>query len=246
MAMNERKSTLGDAASMRNTVSYLRSKERILFLTTSNRWHGEKGGEIPKSTLLARRMAELVGNDTVTVLDVPSLRIVPCEGNVSTKRGNTCGQKEAVLDDPHKNPSGCHRCWASINSPDDELWKISRELFRSDAVIFFGSVRWGQMNAEYQKLIERLTWIENRHSTLSEENMVAHIDAGIIAIGHNWRGAEVVQIQKEVYGYFGFRVPDELSWHWQFTDESSEESDRSYVNAAEAFRDAFLSDESLS
>lgn len=51
--------------------------------------------------------------------------------------------QEARLADPEKNPSGEHRCWASMNNPDDELWRISRELLQSDAVLFFGSVRLG-------------------------------------------------------------------------------------------------------
>lgn len=47
------------------------------------------------------------------------------------------------------------------------------------------------MNSFYQKLIERLTWLENRHSSLGEENILQKIDAGLIAIGHNWNGAVI-------------------------------------------------------
>jgi multimeric flavodoxin WrbA len=53
-----------------------------------------------------------------------------------------------------------------MNHKDDELWKISKPLFEADVVIFFSSIRWGQTNSYYQKIIERLTWLENRHSTL--------------------------------------------------------------------------------
>ncbi|QQR60682.1 flavodoxin family protein [Candidatus Uhrbacteria bacterium] len=183
-----------DRERMLRSVEYLRSKSKILFLTTSNRWLGEKQ-DLPKSTMLANKMAEMLG-DKVTVIDVTTLKVYPCEGNVSTGRGNTCGEKGALLDDKEKNPSGCHRCYASMNNPDDELWEISKPLLESDAVVFFGSVRWGQMNAFYQKLIERLTWLENRHSTLGESNVLANIDAGLIAVGHNLRGKEVVDAQK--------------------------------------------------
>lgn len=223
---------------MEQSLAYLRTKPRVLFLTTSNRWSGEKN-DLPKSTLLAHRMKELLG-DRVTLIDVTTLKIYPCEGNVSTKRGNTCGEKQALLEDKDKNPSGCHRCYASMNNPDDELWRISKELLSSDAVVFFGSIRWGQMNAFYQKLIERLTWLENRHSTLGEDNLLANIDAGLIAVGHNWRGAEVIETQKTVHGYFGFQTPASLYWNWSYTSPE-DESNRSYQDAAEAFRETFLS-----
>lgn len=229
---------------MKSTIKLLQNKQHILFLTTSNRWRGEKN-DIPKSTMLAQKIAEKVGTHKVEIIDVPSLLIYPCEGNVSTKGGNSCGLLDAVLKNAEKNPSGLHRCWASINNPDDELWKISKALFASDAVVFFGSVRWGQMNSFYQKLIERLTWIENRHSTLGETNEVANIAAGVIAIGQNWRGEDVVATQKQVLSYFGFQTPDELSWNWQYTTESSDESPESYKLAFKTFSQEFLSDDIL-
>jgi multimeric flavodoxin WrbA len=222
------------------TIEHLKGKKRILFLTTSNRWAGEKGGEKPKSTKLAERLAELVGNDRVTIIDATKLKIYPCEGNVSTERGNTCGEKKAALKDDEKNPSGCHRCWASLNNPDDELWQISKPLLESDAVVFFGSIRWGQMNAYYQKLIERLTWLENRHSTLGEENLLKEIDAGIIAIGQNWNGDDVVRTQKQVLDFFGFKTPEELSWHWSYSHDAADERPESYQEAVTAFEKAFL------
>ena len=61
------------------------------------------------------------------------------------------------------------------NVSTKRFWKISKELFDSNAVIFFTSVRWGQANMFHQKLIERLTWIENRHTTLGESNIVENI-----------------------------------------------------------------------
>ena len=230
------------------TLEYLKTKKRVLFLTTSNRWSGEMHAKLPKSTALAYKMKELLndkanteaGECAVTLIEVPLLNIHPCEGNVSTKQGNTCGLVKAALTDHEKNPSGLHRCWASINNPDDELWKISKELFESDCVLFFGSIRWGQLNSYYQKLIERLTWIENRHSTLGEENVIENIDAGIITIGHNWHGHEAMETQKKVLGYFGFRIVDDLCWHWQFTDNALEESEGAYLDAAVEFEEKFL------
>lgn len=228
------------------TVKYLSSKKRILFLTTSNRWSGEHGGEQPKSTQLAYKIAEKLNSGApspkITIIEVPKLKIYPCEGNVSTERGNTCGTKDAVLPDKTKNPSGCHRCWASLNNPKDELWKISKELLAADCVIFFGSVRWGQMNSHYQKLIERLTWLENRHSTLKESNLLKNIEAGLIITNHNWRGTEVLNMQKKVLSYFGFKMALPLSWYWQYLQNPADESQKSYKDAAKTFKKTFLDD----
>jgi multimeric flavodoxin WrbA len=232
-----------DRARFERTVAHLRTRKRCLFLTTSNRWPGEKD-DLPKSSQLARRLAEAVGGsgggDRVTILDVPHLKIYPCEGNVSSAGGNNCGVKTSALKDREKNPSGCHRCWASFNNRDDELWQVSRALFQSDCLMLFGSVRWGQMNSEYQKLMERLTWIENRRSTLGESNLVGGIDAGIIAVGQNWRGREVVEVQKQVLGFFGFRVIDDLCWNWQYSADSGDESEASYRLAGEKFKKTFI------
>lgn len=225
---------------LNKTIQYLKTKNKILFLTTSNRWIPENGqGEEAKSTLLAKNIQKIIGENKIQIIDVPKLLIFPCEGNISTKDGNFCGVKKALLQDDKKNPSGFHRCWASINNPDDELWKISKALFESDCVTFFGSIRWGQMNSFYQKLIERLSWIENRQSTLGENNIVKGIDAGIIAIGHNWNGEAVIETQKNVLKFYGFNVVPELSWNWQFTS-TEDESNESYKKAAETFETTFL------
>lgn len=221
------------------TVEHLKKKNKILFLTTSNRWQGGKDKEISKSSQLAQKIAELVGKNKVQILDIPALKIYPCEANVSSSRGNVCGEKQALLQDSEKNPSGYHRCWASINNPDDELWQVSKALFASDCVIFFGSVRWGQTNVFYQKLIERMTWIENRHSSLGEDNIVADIEAGIILIGHNWRGEAVLEIQKEVLQAFGFQVKKELCWAWQYTSDFNDETLSGYQKDIIKFKEIF-------
>jgi len=219
-------------------VSYLKKKKKILFLTTSNRWVGDK--EIPKSSRVAQAIAKAVGPDKVKVIDVSKLKIYHCEGNISRKDGNNCGVLEAQLKDKLKNPSGHHRCWASTNNKDDELWKISKELFKSDCLVFFGSVRWGQMNAHYQKLIERLSWLENRHSTLGEKNILQKISAGIVIIGQNWNGKNILATQKQVLSFFGFNQVDDLSWHWQFTQDANDESPESYLRANDKFEKEIL------
>lgn len=165
------------------------------------------------------------------------MEITPCLGHVSGFKMNDCGVKEAILKDKEKNPSGCHRCRASFEA-NDELWKISKALFESDAIIFFTSVRRGQANSMYQKLIERFTWIENRHSTLQEENIIKDIEAGIIAIGHNRNNESVVDTQKKVLKMIGFQTPKQLSRGRTFT-EMNDETQESYKKAIEQFEKDF-------
>lgn len=223
------------------SVKFLETKKKVLFLTTSNRggWAVKELDEEPKSTKLAKAIQFYLGKSKCTLIEVPNLKIYTCEGNVSHERGNDCGVKKSSLKDKDKNPTGNHRCWRSINNPDDELWKISKELFESDVVLFFGSIRWGQMNAQYQNLIERLTWLENRHSTLGESNILKNVSCGLIAIGQNWRGKEVLDVQKQVLSFFGFDVKDELCWNWQYTDNSKDETQKSYKNSSKKFKDTF-------
>jgi multimeric flavodoxin WrbA len=219
-------------------IEYLKGKENVLLLATSNRWEGDK--EQPKSTQLAEFIKnEIKGDTKVELIDVSKLTIHCCEGNVSKMGGNNCGVKDSVLKDKEKNPTGNHRCWASINNKDDELWKISKPLFEADAIVFFVSVRWGQANSIYQKLIERLNWIENRHTTLEEENIVDGKEAGIVGIGQNWNGEVVLQTQKKVLDFYGFEVPDQLSFNWQYTDDALDETAESYKKAPAAFEQAF-------
>lgn len=216
-----------------NTINRLVSSikgQRVLLITTSTRW--SKSEDIAKSTQLANEIAKRLYDDSTDstlckVIDATKLHIYQCEGNVSGS-SNTCGVKGASLKDADKNPTGNHRCWASINNSDDELWKISKDLFESDAVIFFVSTRWGSANAVYQKIIERLNWIENRATTLEGDNIVSRIKAGIVVTGHNWNGSNVVELQKQVLQFYGFQVPQELSFHWQWTSDATDESQEGY------------------
>lgn len=219
-------------------VSYLQKKENILFLTTSNRWEGHPD-DMPKSTQLAYHIREQLPEKNIKLIDTTKLKIFPCEGNVSSSKGNSCGVKAALLKDKEKDPTGYHRCWASINNKNDELWKVSKALFESDTVIFFVSVRWGQANMFYQKLIERLTWIENRHVTLGEDNIVKNIDAGIVLLGQNYNGKAVLSNQKKVLEFFGFKIPDPLSFNWQYSSDINAESLSCYKAAVKVFAKVF-------
>lgn len=220
-----------------NTIDYINNPDnkfkKVTFITTSNRWEGDKINT-PKSTAIAQLMKKYVDCD-VDLVDVPSLKIHPCEGNVSSYKGNICGVKDALLKDKEKNPNNIHRCWASVNNKDDELYKVVNSIMDSQLVIFFTSVRWGQTNSIYQKLIERLTWLENRHSTLGEVNILKNIKAGIVVLGHNYNGSTVLENQRQVLRFYGFDVQSTLCFNSQYTQKTSEESSESYINSSEIF-----------
>ena len=97
----------GDKKSMENlekTIDFLKDKDKILLLTTSNRW--KKSGDTPKSTLLAKAIKKSLGKK-VELIEVPELKIYPCEGNVSNKDGNGCGLKDAILKNKTKYNNFC-------------------------------------------------------------------------------------------------------------------------------------------
>jgi multimeric flavodoxin WrbA len=213
-----------------------------LFVTTSNRSpYVAKQGERAKSSQLADHLAYLLrqkGCD-VEVIDASSLTIHNCLGCVSELHGNQCGAKASKVKDEKKNPTGHLRCWASHDFEDDELWKIVNPLYESDAVVFFASQRWGSANAIYQKLIERLDWIENMHTSLGEENSVKDIQAGLVIIGQNWKVEESLLTQKKVLEFYGFKTPDSLFIGWQYTRDSNDETQESYRNAVDTFEQAW-------
>jgi multimeric flavodoxin WrbA len=228
----------GNLKVLKNTIKELEKYKKVLLLTCSNRGEEVSKTQLPKSSILARVIHNNLDNSTI--IDVTKLKIYPCEGNVSRMEGNVCGIKEALLDDPEKNPSGYHRCWASVHNPDDELWKISKELFESDCVVFFASVRWGAANMFYQKLIERLNWINNRFIPYGEENIIKNISSGFIIIGQHKYGDDIAELQYNNHEYYGFNVNKELYWNWNAEDiEFDDETLQGYLDSYPEFFDEF-------
>jgi multimeric flavodoxin WrbA len=223
-------------------IDTLGAMKKVVFVTTSSRSpYVEEFGESPKSSQLAKSLAKALINRNVSVeiIDGAKLKIHNCLGCVSEVHGNHCGVKESKVKDEMKNPNDLLRCWASHDFEDDELWKISKSIYESQAVIFFGSQRWGSVNAIYQKIIERLDWMENMHTTLGERNSISEIHSGLILIGQNWRVQESLELQKEVLGLFGFKQNEDLYLGWQFTRDMSDENKGSYKDAPSAFGDSW-------
>ena len=228
----------GNLKVLKNTIKELEKYKKVLLLTCSNRGEEVSKTQLPKSSILARVIHNNLDNSTI--IDVTKLKIYPCEGNVSRMDGNVCGIKEALLDDPEKNPSGYHRCWASVHNPDDELWKVSKELFESDCVVFFASVRWGAANMFYQKLIERLNWINNRFIPYGEKNIIKDISSGFIIIGQHKYGDDITELQYNNHEYYGFNVNKELYWNWNAEDiEFDDETLQGYLDSYPEFFDEF-------
>jgi multimeric flavodoxin WrbA len=227
---------------VRRFIEKLTPCKKVTFITTSSRSpYVEKFGESPKSSQLARNLAEKLKQRDVKVeiIDAAKLNIHNCLGCVSELHGNNCGVKESAVKDDVKNPHGHLRCWASHDFEDDELYKIANAIYDSQAVIFFGSQRWGSVNAIYQKVIERLDWMENMHSTLGEKSTIDNIMAGLVVIGQNWQVDQSLTTQKKVLEFFGFQVPEELYMGWQYTRDANEESPESYRDAVDTFEVAW-------
>jgi multimeric flavodoxin WrbA len=223
-------------------VNELSKLRKVLFITTSNRSpFVAKQGEKAKSTQLAEHLAGIITRKgaEVEVIDASALNIHNCLGCVSELHGNMCGSKPSSVKDKEKNPTGNLRCWASHDFEDDELWKIVNPLYESDAVVFFSSQRWGTANAIYQKLIERLDWIENMHYSMGEPSTVEGKKAGFVLLGQNWRVQESVNMQREVLEYYGFDTPPELFMGWQFTRDVQDESEESYKEAPYTFEQSW-------
>ena len=87
----------------------------------------------------------------------------------------------------------------------------------------------------YQNLIERLTWIENRHTALGESNLVKDIETGFICTGQNFNGVNVNDLQKKVHEFYGFKPNDDLYWNWQYTKDINDESLKSYKDSHKKF-----------
>ena len=220
------------------TINELKNYKKVLLLTCSNRGEEVSKTQLPKSTILARAIHNSLENSTI--MDVTKLKIYPCEGNVSRMEGNVCGIEAALLEDSEKNPSGYHRCWASLHNPDDELWKVSKELFESDCVVFFASVRWGAANMFYQKLIERLNWINNRYIPYGETNIIENTTSGFIIVGQLKYGEEITHLQFNNHQYYGFKVNENLYWNWNAEDvDLNDETLQGYIDSYPEFFDDF-------
>ena len=104
---------------IRSFLDTLSRHKKVTFVTTSTRSpYVEKKGESPKSSQLARHLAQKLKERGVNVeiFDAAKLKIYECLGCVSEVNGNHCGSIDSKLDDKEKNPNGLLRCWLAMTS----------------------------------------------------------------------------------------------------------------------------------
>ena len=107
--VTEKNNSTGNLKKLEKTISELQKLDKVLLLTCSNRYNWDPNNiDIPKSTILAMIINEYL-NEKSVLIDVPELNIVPCEGNVSRKDGNSCGVMKAKLKDKDKKTDKFNR-----------------------------------------------------------------------------------------------------------------------------------------
>jgi len=88
--VSEKNGSSGNLKALKKTIEELEKLDKVLLLPCSNRYNWDLGKmDIPKSTILAMVIDEYLGDKSV-LIDVPELKIYPCEGNVSRAEGNSC------------------------------------------------------------------------------------------------------------------------------------------------------------
>ena len=70
-----------------------------------------------------------------------------------------------------------------------------------------------------------------------------NIQSGFICVGQNWKGLDVVDTQKKVHFFYGFKPNNNLYWNWQYTTKITDETEESYKKSFKSFVDKFNLDE---
>ena len=53
------------------------------------------------------------------------------------------------------------------------------------------------------------------------------------------RCENVVETQKQVHKFYGFKTPDNLYWNWQYTQDENDETAKSYKESFDKFEEDF-------
>lgn len=121
--------------------------------------------------------------------------------------------------------AGKYRCWAhklSHADPNryggaDEMGLIYDHIAWADAVIFATSVRWESHSAVLQKVIERMTTLQNRHAVYKEPNPLQGKKCGVVVTGHNAKAQSVASHLLEAFQWLGFHTEFFYQIVWQKT-----------------------------
>lgn len=168
----------------------------------------------------------------VDFIDANDLHIVPNQSCYSDG-GKNCASPDA----------GKYRCWAhklSHENPDDykgkdEMGIIYDALEWCDLVIWGTSVRWGSHSALMQKIIERMTNIENRVVVYGEENYVKGKKCGVVVTGNNYESDSVANHLAQQLGWFGFETDPGWTFTWQKSQDIHYEQEDDNNGPLEAY-----------
>ena len=89
----------------------------------------------------------------------------------------------------------------------------------------------------YQKLMERLNWINNRFTPGDESNVIKDTSSGFICIGQHYYTDKITELQNNVHDYFGFKVNEDLYWWWNAEDKEFDEE--TYLGYLESYPEFF-------
>lgn len=121
--------------------------------------------------------------------------------------------------------AGAYRCWAhklSHENPSayggrDEMGVLYDGFLWADTVVFATSVRWESHSAILQKIIERMTTLQNRAVVYGEPNPLSGKRCGVVVTGHNAKAQSVASHLLEVFQWLGFDTAFFSQLVWQRT-----------------------------
>jgi len=178
---------------------------------------------------------------TVRMIDASQLHIVNNLSCYSSGKSN-CASYDA----------GKYRCWAHKLSHDtpseyggkDQMGVLYDAYDWADIVIFGTSVRWESHSAILQKIIERMTTLQNRNVVYGERNPLQNKRCGVIVTGHNSMAQKVAAHLLRAFEWLGFTTDIFYQVVWQNSQNiHSEVPDTSDLPALEKYlktKDAHL------
>lgn len=172
----------------------------------------------------AQALLAMAPGSTAKFVDVAKLKVAE---NLSCYAG---GKLNCA--DPKSGP---YRCWANVNSKDDQMPVVYDGLAWADVVVMTTSVRWGSHTAALQRMIERMNTLENRGSVYGEPFPMSGKKLGVVVTGLNWRTGKVATDLLDTLRWWGFAThpgtANALAWqrsadvHFEHPD-----NDRPYVH----------------
>lgn len=151
--------------------------------------------------------------------------------------------------------AGKYRCWAHKLSHDephkfggaDQMGVVYDAYEWADCVVFGTSVRWESHSAILQKIIERMTTLQNRNVVYCEPNPLNKKRCGVVVTGHNSMAQKVAAHLLRVFEWLGFTdsIYNQIVWqaslniHSEVPDVSDEPSLNKFLKTEDAANQIF-------